>query len=154
VFIIDRISCFNRTIIILLMMTTSYVTQATEWPSAATIPDDVQKLVALFYENADSRDPGAGRVLAEEVFSKNATLVSASGVFNGFNGGLYPAHFPCFNPNEFTPPRNFSILVIIFIVLFVSEFRVHPFLRTSLVRADRRASLQRLRDVAIMYGVP
>ncbi|OAL49778.1 hypothetical protein IQ07DRAFT_65254 [Pyrenochaeta sp. DS3sAY3a] len=66
-------------------MTTSYVTQATQWPSAAAIPDDVQKLIALFYETADSKDPGAGLVLAEKVFSKNASLLSAGGAFNGFD---------------------------------------------------------------------
>jgi hypothetical protein len=67
-------------------MTTSYVTQATQWPSAAAVPDDVQKLIALFYETADSKDPEAGLVLAEKVFSKNASLLSAGGAFNGFDG--------------------------------------------------------------------
>ena len=89
-----------------LTMTTSYVTQATQWPSAATVPDDVQKLIALFYETADSKDPGAGLVLAKKVFSQNASLVSASGAFNGFDGAS-PPRLPLNYPKNVARTRNF-----------------------------------------------
>jgi hypothetical protein len=127
-------------------MTTSYVTQGTEWPSAAIIPDDVQKLIALFYETADSKNPKAGQVLAENVFSENGSLVSASGVFTGFDGALSPST-SLREPRRSRPgPRKFPILVVIELgfTLYCPIF----------VRADGRSMLQRLESAEIMPGAP
>lgn len=63
----------------------SYVTKEATWP-ATTLQKGVKEVIARFYELADSKEPDAGPRIANEVFTKGATLVSVSGTFQGFSG--------------------------------------------------------------------
>ncbi|KAK1761941.1 hypothetical protein QBC33DRAFT_502148 [Phialemonium atrogriseum] len=62
----------------------SYVTKEATWP-ATTLQKGVKEVIARFYELADSKEPDAGPRIANEVFTKDATLVSVSGTFQGFS---------------------------------------------------------------------
>ncbi|KAH6990181.1 hypothetical protein EDB80DRAFT_882189 [Ilyonectria destructans] len=54
----------------------------TVWP-AATLNNGVKDLITKFYQLADSKQPDAGARMASEVFSKDATLLSPNGTFQG-----------------------------------------------------------------------
>ncbi|KAH7159415.1 hypothetical protein B0J13DRAFT_432830 [Dactylonectria estremocensis] len=61
----------------------SYVTEATAWLSD-DINDHVKALIARFYELADSKQPDAGHLMASEVFTDDAVLISPQGRMAGF----------------------------------------------------------------------
>lgn len=63
----------------------TYVTENTQWLSKDITPE-AKTVVARFYELADSRQSDAGHLMASEVFTQDAVLVSPNGTFQGFNG--------------------------------------------------------------------
>jgi hypothetical protein len=60
--------------------------EQTIWPDRAIEPE-VKDLIAQFFRLVDMNDESAGRQLAQHVFTKDATMITANGVFNGENGG-------------------------------------------------------------------
>lgn len=63
----------------------TYVTHSTKWLSEK-ISQDTKDLIARFYELADSRQSDAGCLMANEVFSNDATLIAANGTHRGSTG--------------------------------------------------------------------
>jgi len=71
----------------------SYTTENTIWPEQQPVDPSIRDLIALFYELADDKAAEAGSRLASEVFAENASMIAATGKFQGSDG----AHkFPLF----------------------------------------------------------
>jgi hypothetical protein len=64
----------------------SYVTQATVWPEPVSLDGAVKDVLGLFYQLADDKSSQAGPRMASEVFTPDATLLAATGVFRGKEG--------------------------------------------------------------------
>ncbi|KAL4940601.1 hypothetical protein BDV06DRAFT_223897 [Aspergillus oleicola] len=62
----------------------SYTTAGAIWPTAVSVPPEVQQLVARFYELADLADPNAGNRFATEVFVPTGIMAAAGS--QGFKG--------------------------------------------------------------------
>ncbi|KAM5357063.1 hypothetical protein ACJZ2D_016654 [Fusarium nematophilum] len=60
----------------------SYVTNTTVWLSG-NASEEVKGLIARFYELADSKRVDAGDIIATQIFTKDATLISPNGTFQG-----------------------------------------------------------------------
>jgi hypothetical protein len=63
----------------------SYVTENTLWLSDH-ISADAKALIARFYELADSKQADAGLLMATEVFSSDAVMISPGGTYTGVSG--------------------------------------------------------------------
>lgn len=56
-------------------------TKAHIWPQG--VQADVQHLINLYFALVDSKDPGAGPRLADEVFARDGKWFAAAGCFEG-----------------------------------------------------------------------
>lgn len=63
-----------------------YVTENTAWPTSVELDPSVKELIDLFYTLADDKSSDAGPRLANEVFTKDATMGSSAGVAKGAEG--------------------------------------------------------------------
>jgi hypothetical protein len=63
----------------------NYVTENTLWLSDR-ISDEAKALIARFYELADSKQADAGQLMATEVFSGDAVMITPGGTYTGASG--------------------------------------------------------------------
>ena len=65
-----------------------YVTEKTIWPTAVQLDASVKSLIDLFYSLADDKSGTSGPRIADEVFTKDGTVMSAAGASKGTEGAL------------------------------------------------------------------
>ncbi|KEF55976.1 uncharacterized protein A1O9_07556 [Exophiala aquamarina CBS 119918] len=63
-----------------------YVTEKTTWPTAVQVDQSVKSLIDLFYSLADDKASTSGPRIAEEVFTKDGTMMAAAGASKGTEG--------------------------------------------------------------------
>ena len=63
-----------------------YTTEATVWPTSATLDQSVKDLIGLFYELADNKSKDSGPRMAREIFAENGFMGAATGGFRGSEG--------------------------------------------------------------------
>ncbi|KAJ5115654.1 hypothetical protein N7456_000002 [Penicillium angulare] len=64
----------------------SYITEDTIWPSATTIPYEIQDLIRHFYSLADIPDPEVGNQYATDIFTPTGVMKGPFGLSDVYVG--------------------------------------------------------------------
>ena len=63
-----------------------YTIDSTEWPTGVEVPQPVKALVERLYRLRDDTNPGAGDILADEIFSDDGVAYFGASPFRGPDG--------------------------------------------------------------------